>query len=439
MENLYKMNSKNKYLILFALLLISSNLYSQKSMKIEDAIAIGLKNNYDIQLGKIDVNISKTNNTAGNAGMNPNINLNVIPTYTLYNTHLEYSNGNISDNSANGTFALTSGVGLNWTVFDGFKMFVTKERLNEIEKLGELSYQNTIQNAVANITTAFYDIIRQKQILKNIQEIKSLAKERLIINETRFSSGLSAKTDLLQTQIDYNTHCENELLQENTIKEAKRNLLELINFNEQDIEIDGEFVFSEIDSVASEKAVLENNYQLSILQKQMEIAKLSVKETEALDLPTISLNAGYNFNITQTSTGLVNYNRGTGPQIGAVLTYPIYLGGNITRQQDIANLNYISYKLEYDQIKAKLKNDFANALANYNTQKKLLKIEAETKLFAKENLFLSIERLKLSQTTSLELRDAQLMYENSLTRFSNIGYNLKAVETKLKLLMGKLQ
>ena len=433
------MNSKNKYLILFALLLISSNLYSQKSMKIEDAIAIGLKNNYDIQLGKIDVNISKTNNTAGNAGMNPNINLNVIPSYTLYNTHLEYSNGNISDNSANGTFALTSGFGLNWTVFDGFKMFVTKERLNEIEKLGELSYQNTIQNAVANITTAFYDIIRQKQILKNIQEIKSLAKERLIINETRFSSGLSAKTDLLQTQIDYNTHCENELLQENTIKEAKRNLLELINFNEQDIEIDGEFVFSEIDSVASEKAVLENNYQLSILQKQMEIAKLSMKETEALDLPTISLNAGYNFNITQTSTGLVNYTRGTGPQIGAVLTYPIYLGGNITRQQDIANLNYISYKLEYDQIKAKLKNDFANALANYNTQKKLLKIEEETKLFAKENLFLSIERLKLSQTTSLELRDAQLMYENSLTRFSNIGYNLKAVETKLKLLMGKLQ
>ena len=163
------------------------------------------------------------------------------------------------------------------------------------------------------------------------------------------------------------------------------------------------------------------------------------QETEALDLPTISLNAGYNFNITQTSTGLVNYNRGTGPQIGAVLTYPIYLGGNITRQQDIANLNYISYKLEYDQIKAKLKNDFANALANYNTQKKLLKIEEETKLFAKENLFLSIERLKLSQTTSLELRDAQLMYENSLTRFSNIGYNLKAVETKLKLLMGKLQ
>jgi outer membrane protein TolC len=68
----------------------------------------------------------------------------------------------------------------------------------------------------------------------------------------------------------------------------------------------------------------------------------------------------------------------------------------------------------------------------------MLEIENSTKISAKENLFLAMERLKLGQTTAIEVRDAQLSYENSLTRLSTINYNLKLAETHLKLLMGEL-
>jgi hypothetical protein len=55
-------------------------------------------------------------------------------------------------------------------------------------------------------------------------------------------------------------------------------------------------------------------------------------------------------------------------------------------------------------------------------------------VLAKENLDISMERLRLGQTTSLEMRQAQDSYVESMTRLITIEYNLKVAETKLKQL-----
>jgi outer membrane protein TolC len=57
---------------------------------------------------------------------------------------------------------------------------------------------------------------------------------------------------------------------------------------------------------------------------------------------------------------------------------------------------------------------------------------------AKENLDIALQRLRLGQSTSLELRQAEESYEDSRTRLINIKYNLKVAETKLRQLMADL-
>ena len=56
-------------------------------------------------------------------------------------------------------------------------------------------------------------------------------------------------------------------------------------------------------------------------------------------------------------------------------------------------------------------------------------------MLTKENLDISTQRLKLGQTTSIEVHFAQENYVQSCTRLINFEYTLKIAETKLKQLL----
>ncbi|MFA6571911.1 MAG: TolC family protein [Bacteroidota bacterium] len=413
--------------------------YSQNLLKLEDAVSIGLKNNYDIQLSKNEFQINKENNTAGNAGMMPNLNLNAGANFALNNSHIEYASGSVTDKPSATTRNYSAGLALNWTIFDGFKMFTTKSKLEEIERGGEIKYRSQLQQSIAQIIEAYYEIVRQKQVLNTIREIIALSKERMTIGETRFNAGLSAKTELLQAQIDFNTQSQNEIQQVNVIAEAKRKLNQIINreINEK-FEVTDSIAYSVIDSAYAESKILESNPSVQYFKKQLEIEKLTVKEYESLNLPYINLSAGYGLNLAENTTGLIAINRSNGANVGLNLSYPLFQGGNISRQIQISELNAYSIELQLEAQKKQVRSQFLSSLELFRTNLKMLDIENSTRTLAKENLFLALERLKLAQTTSIEVRDAQLSYENSLTRLSTIYFNLKLAETQLKLLMGEL-
>jgi outer membrane protein TolC len=67
-----------------------------------------------------------------------------------------------------------------------------------------------------------------------------------------------------------------------------------------------------------------------------------------------------------------------------------------------------------------------------------LALEKQDVALAKENLDISMQRLRYGQATSLELRQAEDSYEQSLTRLTDIAFNLKLAETKLKQLIAEL-
>ena len=82
--------------------------------------------------------------------------------------------------------------------------------------------------------------------------------------------------------------------------------------------------------------------------------------------------------------------------------------------------------------------ELENALSEFDVQLKLLEIERENNELTKENLKISLERLRLGQTTSLEVHQAQESYIQSCTRLVNFEYALKIAEIKIKLLLATL-
>ena len=175
-----------------------------------------------------------------------------------------------------------------------------------------------------------------------------------------------------------------------------------------------------------------DNSNTSILsaQKQIDIARLALKENRSLYLPNLDFKAGYYLSHTSNSAGSVSRNNSFGPQVGGTLTIPIYSAGETKRKVTTAKIQTESAELDLQSMKLQVNALLQNTLIEFENQQQLLKIETENNGLAKENLQISLDRLKHGQATSLEVHQAQENYVQSNTRLINFRYNLKMAETK---------
>ena len=414
---------------------------AQKAITIDDAIAISLKNNYDILVARNDADIDKINNAIGNAGMLPSVTLNGSGNYTLNNSHVEQAGG-ITVNTPNAeSKSVGAGVALNWTLFDGGKMFVTKAKLSEIEALGELDFRDRVLQTTFNVVTAYYNVVKQKQQLASLKQVIAYNQDRVNILQTSFNAGASPKNNLLQAQIDYNVSSENSLTQESVIIAAKRSLNQLLCRNMDSTAYDvTDTIPLNFKPNRDEllQKVQSNNTSILAFQKQMAIASLTVSEARSLRLPKINFNAGYNFANSNYNYGTTLLSRTYGPQLGGSVSIPLFQGGSINRQVSTSKIQLKSAEYELENTKLQVLTQLQNALTDFENQQKLHAIEQLNSELVKENLEISLQRLRLGQTTALEVKQAQQSYEDSFTRLINFKYNLKMAETKLKQLIAGL-
>lgn len=429
---------KSKYIIL--LLLISSTLHAQQTLTVEDAINIALKHNYGIQTARNAAEAARINNTAGNAGMLPTAGVVGGANYGLNNSYQKYSDGTDRSIPNLSTTSLNAGVQLNWTLFDGGKMFVTKDKLTEIENLGGLQYKDKVLSTVFDIIAAYYDVVRQKQQLNAVQEVLNFNKERVKIADAGYIAGSMLKSDLLQAKIDMNITSENLVNQEYVAASSKKELNVLLGRNP-------ETPFDVVETISVnytpdkndiEKKLYDNNTSYLILKKQTDIAQLALKENEKAFLPSIDLKGGYYYNQTLNSSGSTLNNRAFGPQVGATLNVPLYTAGENKRRIATSKIDIQNLQNSMEQTKLELNSTLQNALEMYDNQLKLLQIETENNTLAKENMETSLQRLRYGQAGSLEVHQAQEYFVQSSTRLINFQYNLKIAETKLKQLVSEL-
>src|SRR6478672_12356070 len=144
------MKIKSLYIAFFLLFGIST-VQSQELLTLEEAVKIALANNYDITLSKNELKIDEVNNTIGNAGMLPIVEATIVNNNSILNTTQTQSDGSQRTVDGARNMNLTYGVGLDWTVFDGMRMFARKEQLNILQKQGEAELKLAIFTKIADV------------------------------------------------------------------------------------------------------------------------------------------------------------------------------------------------------------------------------------------------------------------------------------------------
>lgn len=416
------------------------NAGGQDILTIEQAVKIALENNYDIRISSNNLEIDEKNVSPANAGMLPSVNGFFSSDNSIENSSQTQSDGTVINRDGLQNFGLNYGVALDWTLFDGLKMFARYDQLKEFEKLGETELKYMIFTKVREVFTSYYALAQQQQQLRAYDTALYISQMRVRLAYNRFTIGKASRLELLNAQVDLNTDTTNLLKQTELYKNTQTALNEVLA-REPGI------VFSVTDTIAVDRSL--SLIQLSQLAAQQNpliqsalinkrISELDLKQVKADRYPVIDLNTGYNFRNSESPLGFATESSGRGFNYGVTASMNLFNGFLQTRNEKIAAIAIENAALTVEQLNKNISTQLATNFQTYQTNLALIDLEEKNVMIARQNLELTLEKFKLGSIAALEFRDAQLNYVIARLRFTNAQYQAKLSEIILKELAGNL-
>ena len=431
----------HKYIFLFVFtFLVSGFVLAQGQFTIEEAIQLGIKNNYNILVANNNAAIAGNNNTLGNAGMLPVVDINASTTFATNATKQDFNTGTSVDKAGVKSNNITSGIYVTWTLFNGLKMSATHEQLSMLEAMGKLTSKIQIENTVEAIVVAYYNAVKQKQLIKGLNENIKISEERLTIAQKKFEIGSGSKLDVLQAKTDKNAQTSLLYRQKTVLDELKANLNQLMA---RPVETEFEVGDSIPVSFQLKYEDLKGNYQktnlnLQLAQENISLYKQQLRATKGDLFPVINLNANYLFSRAENQAGLILLNRNLGFNYGLTASWRIFNGFTLNNRIKNAQLQVENASLNFTNSQTQIEQQLLIAFKRFQDDQKILDLEEDNLKLVRESVNIALERFRVGTSNTLELQTIQQTFEDALTRLEEARLNAKVSETTLMKLNGNL-
>ncbi|PKP15862.1 MAG: transporter [Bacteroidetes bacterium HGW-Bacteroidetes-23] len=431
-----------KIVLSYIILLIGFPMWSQIQpiLTLEEAIALTLENNFDIRIAKNELRIDETNVTIGNAGMLPQVTGTVINNNTILNQTQTQASGNEIEIDGAQNININYGVGLEWTIFDGFRMFARHNQLKELQNLGATELKVSILSKVSTVYQTYYTLATQQQQMKMIDSIISVSEFRLNTAKNRFTIGKASKLEVLNAEVDLNADLSAKIQLKEQYEIAKVMLNEHLvrpldtDFRVSDeILIDNSLLLPELLSEAEKQ-----NPQLQIQYINKKIQEYELKQVKANRFPTVGLVGGYNLIRSQTPFGFVTESTGRNFVYGFTVTLNIFDGFNQNRNEKVAKIQLENTQLQIERQAQIVQSQLATLYQSYLSNLSLLELERKNEGIAKQNLEITLEKFKIGSVAPIEFRTAQENYGNAVIRLTSAELQTKQSEISLRELAGSL-
>jgi outer membrane protein TolC len=439
---------------------------AQDTLSLSRAIQIGLRNNFDIEIQRQNVEIAKNNNNWGQAGALPAINFNTLSTNSIVQRKpanpFAVAGRNISS-------SIPPQLDVQFVLFDGFLIRYTKQRLEELERLSYGNATYVMETAVQSIILGYYQALLEKERLKVFAVTQRSSKERYNYVKLRKQLGGAITFDVLQEQNNYLTDSANVLRQQIVYKNAMRglNLLLSEQITKEFVLVDSliheteQYSYEDLRSkMTNSNTNLQNQFiNQELLRNGTQIQRsnlspaliLNMGATGSLDklnakfrptengIPTKSF-VGNVDDPSQTpvylNTFVPEYKTVNGNSYGGYanlsLRFTIFQGGQIRRGIENARIQEKIGALTTSQLKLSLENDLIVNYDQYNLRQQLVSI-SQTKLKAAElNLELANERYKNGALSAIDLRIVQENFRNAAVE--NFVAIYSSIESRVALI-----
>jgi outer membrane protein TolC len=415
------------------LMLIPLHGFQQEILTLGKALETGMENNFSIRLQRNNSEIAKNNNTLGNAGFLPSVNLNITQNNSISTTHQEQFSGTVKDIDNAKSNSLNAGIQINWTVFDGMSMFASHRMLLILEELGENGTRIVMEDFVADVSTLYFGIVQMKRLVKVARKALDLSGERKKIAEAKLSIGSGSQLMLLQSTVDRNADSTRLLQQLTTLANLKADLNQLLGREiTHEFETTDSILFSGIPKIDSIFILAERqNSQLTAARMNSQLARHSVREAQSDRYPRINLTGGYSFGALSSETGFLQQNRSYGPSYGINLSYSLFNGFNVTRAVKNAKVMMNSADLGVEETALNLRASLVKLLNQYRSNTGIATLQAENVVVAQENLNIAFEKYRLGTLNDIEFRDIQRKLIEADYEYISAQFEIRKTEIEI--------
>src|SRR4051794_39813095 len=188
-------------LMLCSILILVSGSRAQEVLTLPKAISTALQKSFNIHISKNNLYIDSVNNNIGIAGGLPTVNGNISVNESVNSLNQKLSNGNNTNRNNTASNVTSAGITGSILLYNGLRVYAAKNRLSELEKQSKQLLNLQIQNTIAAVMVKYYDIVRQQNYIKTLQQSIEVTQKRKEIIDVRKSVGLANNADTYQAQI----------------------------------------------------------------------------------------------------------------------------------------------------------------------------------------------------------------------------------------------
>ena len=415
---------------------------SAQIMTLKDCLEEGIRESYQIKLVNISEEKAANNDSWAYAGGMPT--LSIQGSYsgsiasndaTLKSDGSTVSNRNVLDQTLNAQ------VRADWTVFEGFSIQATRDRMQELHNQGTIQTRISIEDYIASLTTEYYNLVRQTLHLKNLEYATALSKERLRITSERYDMGGNSRLDMQQAQVYFNSDSAKSLKQHESLASANIRINRLMsNQDLKTVHVAADTaitLLTGLDFQSLYDDMMKVNSSLLRAESNRSVARMDRKTVQSRNYPYLRLNASYG--ITQNLYGNSTYtDRLTwGPSFGATIGMNLINGKQRTQERN-ALLDEMNADITVEQLELQLRANLEDFWQAYQNNLMLLELQEQNLKAAQETMDIAQERYLLGNLSGLEMREAQKSLLDAEESLLQVQYDTKVCEISLLQISGRI-
>lgn len=429
---------------IIAIIFVCTSSFGQRELSATEAVFIALENNYQILIAEKQSDIARKNNKWSEAGLFPTVDLSVSQSNTIQdntNNPFTFTPGIILSQSINPSLSL------NWNIFSGFRVKMSKQRLEQLEEQSSNNAIAIIENTIQDVLKAYYTAQLQKDRKILFEDIMAISRKRFKYYELKEKYSSSNSLESLQFRNQYLTDSTNYLMQDISYKNSMRNLILLMN---DTLSTDTDFILTdqidlavgEVNFSDAENEMFAKNQNLKNQYINLELQNTQTAIQRSFLYPTLSFQAGVNpgwSNIRDLNNSNFEVETQSLSYYGNLnLRYTLFNNWKNKRAVEVSKIQVEIAELNVDNMKKSLSNTLQNLIELYNVRTQLASISQENVIYAEKAYNLAEERYNLGSINSIDLANFQTTYQNTMIQHYENLFNRMDTYLEIYKMTGKI-
>ncbi len=390
-------------------------------LSLDDSVASALKNNVAIKIKIDDSDKAKWSIKEAEAGK--------FPSLTLGSTGTRSSNliGYLPGNSFN------TSIKLNWPVYTGGRVEGLIDQAKIAASAADLDVSIAKEQVRLDATTAYYNVLQARNIVKVNQESVDNLNEHLKNVQAQYGVGTVAKADLLRSEVELANAQQNLTKAQSSFAVAAAGLnntigvpMDIQNVYKNDLN----YVPYDVSLEDSITQAMNNRPEIVQSKDNIDAAQIGIKIADSDRKPTIALGAAEGWNGPDFPGQTNNWS------MNVSASWNIFDAGLTNARVKEAGSVLDKAKAQDKQIRDGIEFDVRQAYLNMKEAEQRIQTSGVTVDKAVEDMKIAQTKYSAGAGTNLDVIDAQLALTQARTNYSQALYDYNTNKANLEKAIG---